>query len=64
MNIEQQVLTELINLKQLFFVLAVLGFITGLIVGIIAGMVYEDTTDTLKIRDRRRNTINDGRTNP
>ena len=64
MNIEQQVLTELIKLKQLFFVLAVLGFITGLLVGIIAGMIYEDTTDTLKIRDRRRNTINDGGTKP
>lgn len=60
MNIEQQVLTELIKLKQLFFVLAVLGFITGLIVGIIAGMVYEDTTDTLKIRDKRRNSLENG----
>jgi len=31
-----------------------LGIIIGLLFGIPAGMVYEDITDTIKIRDRRR----------
>ena len=33
----------------------IIGIIIGLLIGIPAGMVYEDATDTIKLRDKRRN---------
>jgi len=31
-----------------------IGLIIGMLIGIPAGMIYEDATDTIKLRDKRR----------